>query len=347
MNVLLLAALLAAAPAAQTPAAQTPGAPPPAAASGSAPAFEQAPAPARPATPAAPQAIRLAAPGLSAVNLSTQEADFFNDYFSQRLAQQGAIRVTTKSEVAALLGFERQRQLLGCTEQSAECLAEISGALGVDGLVLGSVGKFGERYGVNLKIVDATTGQPLAGYSDQVESSQEVLAFLSRTATTLARELKRSRGMAVEEEVAAAAPLPRNVIRFTTPVLSVEYDRRLADTLLLGGRVGFPVGVALGEGTAGALEAALVLRYEPEVQGPIGFGLMGGVGGHIAVNEETGTVDGGLHSGLVGLVGIEVALFRWLRVGVEGRIPFGEGEGVWLDGAPFLLYPQLGVALNF
>src|SRR5689334_21368477 len=52
---------------------------------------------------------------------------------SSLLASEAARRsdraVTSGSQIRAMVGFDRQRQLLGCND--ASCLAEIGGALGV------------------------------------------------------------------------------------------------------------------------------------------------------------------------------------------------------------------------
>ncbi len=63
-------------------------------------------------------------------------------------------------DIAAIMGFEKQRDLVGCGD--TECLVEIGGALGVDRLVVGHVGKVGHTFVVNIKlisIVDARTEQ--------------------------------------------------------------------------------------------------------------------------------------------------------------------------------------------
>lgn len=69
--------------------------------------------------------VRLAAPAWRAVNVSETEAEFFANHFAQRLAKLG-YSVTTRSELAELIGMERQRQLLGCSDaDAANCIAEL------------------------------------------------------------------------------------------------------------------------------------------------------------------------------------------------------------------------------
>ncbi len=157
----------------------------------SAPTEPAAPKPA-PAEAPRPRAITLAAPGFSTVNVTPEMATFLNDHFAQQLTLQG-LRVITSNEVQALVGLERQKQLLGCTEQDASCMAEVANALGADGLVTASVGKFGDSYQVNTKIIGAD-GKPLTVSASRVTGDTAVLDELTRVARAASSELKSRLG---------------------------------------------------------------------------------------------------------------------------------------------------------
>src|SRR3990172_8953663 len=75
--------------------------------------------------------IKVATMRLNLLDSSESWADFYTGYFADRLIDQG-LEVTSPRELTALLGLERQRQLLGCEDDSS-CLIEIAGAIGVDG----------------------------------------------------------------------------------------------------------------------------------------------------------------------------------------------------------------------
>lgn len=60
--------------------------------------------------------------------------------------------VLARSELRALLNFETERQLAGCTDES--CLAELGDALGVDRLVMGSLSKLEGHTVLALRLVD-------------------------------------------------------------------------------------------------------------------------------------------------------------------------------------------------
>ena len=68
--------------------------------------------------------------------------------------------VVGSSDLRALLGVEKQRQLLGCTEGS--CLADIAGALGARYLLVGSVGRVVKSNRIDLKIIDTRRATALA-----------------------------------------------------------------------------------------------------------------------------------------------------------------------------------------
>jgi hypothetical protein len=70
----------------------------------------------------------------------------------------GEFRVIGKSDVDAVLGFEKQTDLLGCTDTS--CFAELGGASGVDMLVDVQVGESGASWAVTMKLIDVKQGEP-------------------------------------------------------------------------------------------------------------------------------------------------------------------------------------------
>ena len=290
--------------------------------------------------------LKLAAPGLSGVNVSAEEADFFNEYFAEKLSARGGIKITTASEVRAVLGLERQKQLLGCDEDSA-CLTEIANALGVDGIVMGSVARFGDRYGINLKVIDATTSEKLGAESAQVDSAGGVLPYLEAAAVRIARDLKRSAVVtetalepadreaaraereAVRKRVAQESAVEsenkalrqaaaRNMIRVDIPLISVGYEYRVLDYLRVGGRLRFNGGFHGGPYGESAFavggDFSALVRYEPFMARPVGFSLHGGlaVGSYVWVGDDNNYQDN------VGpVLGAELILGRVWRVGAE------------------------------
>lgn len=62
------------------------------------------------------------------------------------------------ADVAAMLGVERQRQLMGCAEAGDSCAAELGGALGTRWLITGVVSSAGNRQRIDLKLLDSNKG---------------------------------------------------------------------------------------------------------------------------------------------------------------------------------------------
>lgn len=177
---------------------------------------------------AAPPPVKLAAPGLSYVNVPEKKGRFFSDYFAQQLSLQG-LSVTTASEIGALLGFERQRQLMGCSEEEASnCVAELAGALGADGLITGSIAKFKAGYTVSLKILAADNGRSVALAADTVRDEDALLEWLRDTAKKFAPLANEELGHTAPPPTMAVSPVdveapaqPRAGFRRTAGLLSL------------------------------------------------------------------------------------------------------------------------------
>ena len=87
-------------------------------------------------------------------------------YLTQIIAKEVADRTgaapLVSADIAAMLGFEKKKQMLGCSEEDSSCLAEITGALGVQRVVATSVAASGGRYLVTMSLIDSQKARPLA-----------------------------------------------------------------------------------------------------------------------------------------------------------------------------------------
>ncbi len=111
---------------------------------------------------------KLAAPGLTGLDVPPDALAFYNEHLSLGLTRRG-LEVRTAKQIEAVVGLERQRELLGCSD--ASCMAEIASALGVDAMVIGEIGKFGEEYQVHIKVVSSADARLLASYSKRVAAA--------------------------------------------------------------------------------------------------------------------------------------------------------------------------------
>jgi hypothetical protein len=130
--------------------------------------------------PAPPVKTKVAVLALEAgPGVDPKIAELVSQTFVATLQQRRDFQVMSSKDVETALGFERQRQLLGCSQGS--CLAELGGALGVDYLVKGSLGHLGgsllfnaDALNMRTNLVEQRFSQRLRGSSD--EAFLDVLA---------------------------------------------------------------------------------------------------------------------------------------------------------------------------
>jgi hypothetical protein len=150
---------------------------------------------------AAGQAPKLASPGLLGLNLDEKSTTYYSEQFAQQLAVRG-MQVISQREIATLLGIERQKQLLGCGDDSASCLAELGNALGADATISGSLGKFGTSYQLDLKILSSRDGTSWAVHSARVEGEVALLEELKRAARAISPKIYGKLGRTPPAEAA-------------------------------------------------------------------------------------------------------------------------------------------------
>ncbi len=107
-------------------------------------------------------------------------ARLLGDALAGELRRRPGVSVLTQSDVAALLGLEKTRQMLGCSDSG--CMAEIGGALGADRIVHGSLGRVGESLVVNLSALDPKRGRAAASVSERLRRAGDE-AFLDALPT--------------------------------------------------------------------------------------------------------------------------------------------------------------------
>ena len=178
----------------------------------------------------------LASPEFTTLNVSAEVATFCNEHLAQNFASRG-VQVTTARQITAAIGLERQKQLLGCDEAASSCIAELASALGVDGMVLGELGKLGSKYQLNLRVTKSSTGAVLATWSRAVAREDDLLDALSDAAEALAPKILAAFGK-------APAPAP-----------SVTRHWPLAPTLIAAG---LAVASGVSFGIAAATHGRLV-----------------------------------------------------------------------------------------
>lgn len=109
--------------------------------------------------------------------------------FTSELTRTREVSVTTQRDVAQIIGLERQKALMGCAEDATSCTSELAGALGVDGMLTGSVTRTPGGYLLSLKVLKVTDGSPWASASERLESEGQLLDVLDPIAARFVGEL--------------------------------------------------------------------------------------------------------------------------------------------------------------
>lgn len=89
------------------------------------------------------------------------------------VAGTGRFEVMNEGEMTAVLGFEQKKQLLGCSDGA--CLAELGGALGCDYLLVGTMGRFGSAFRLDLGIVEVRKSRSTVRLGANVPSAEALV----------------------------------------------------------------------------------------------------------------------------------------------------------------------------
>jgi len=120
------------------------------------PADTQPLPPATPLPPLPPLRCKLAVFDLQhGEGYSEKTAIALSDVVTAEVARHSTCSVLSRTEIRSILSFEAEKQLLGCDDES--CLAELAGALGVDFLISGSLGKVGDSTVLTLRNINLRT----------------------------------------------------------------------------------------------------------------------------------------------------------------------------------------------
>lgn len=98
----------------------------------------------------------------------------FTESVTAEVAARGIFDVVSTQEVQTVVGVERQRQLMGCSDDAQSCLAELAGALGAEFVLSGSLARIGESYQLSLQTLDSRKAQPI-GRAVRIADSLDAL----------------------------------------------------------------------------------------------------------------------------------------------------------------------------
>lgn len=129
--------------------------------------------------------VELASTGLRSTTENAPVARSLGNTLAQRMTETGFVKVTTPDDVAAVVGLERQRSLLGCAENA--CIAELAGALGVKALVSGELSKLGDVFQLTVKVLDAQSAATIFSSLERHSGEAALLSAVDRLAAAASR----------------------------------------------------------------------------------------------------------------------------------------------------------------
>jgi hypothetical protein len=98
-------------------------------------------------------------------------------------AARGDVQVTSGADLRGLIGFDRERQLLGCTETS--CMTEIAGSLGVEYLLFSEASKVGDVWLLSMTLLDSRKALAVSRITRRASSLNELVPLAGEALATV------------------------------------------------------------------------------------------------------------------------------------------------------------------
>lgn len=157
-----------------------------------------------------PPSVLVRPPAADEIDPSVAEA--LGEVFSEQLDRSRAFRsVLSTRDVTAMLRHEQEKQLFGCDDTSASCLAEIGGAMGADQIALLEVKRLGRTYIVGARLIDLRTATVRFRQTATIQALEAAVPIVQELAQKLANGsrsglgTKESEAMALSETARVAA----------------------------------------------------------------------------------------------------------------------------------------------
>lgn len=139
---------------------------------------------------------------LDARGLTTEEAQVMTEMLGSELLQTGAFRVMERSQMDKILA-EQGFQKSGACDNS-QCAVEMGQLLGIERMVVGSIGKVGRTFLVSVRMVNVGSGEIMRSVSRTTTS--DVDDILTRMLPIVAGELASNPVATVRHPLLPPAP---------------------------------------------------------------------------------------------------------------------------------------------
>ena len=135
---------------------------------------------------------RLAVMPFKSVGTSDGFVEGLTETFATEVANTEVFDVVSPRQVAAVLAYEKRKELLGsCVED--DCYLQVARLVKADHLIGGSVAQVDQRLVLNVVLIDATKGKALARRKSTRPSAAGLLADIKSTAIVLLQPLLGAR----------------------------------------------------------------------------------------------------------------------------------------------------------
>lgn len=128
------------------------------------------------------------------------------ELFSSALADPDVLDVITARDVAAMLQYERTRQLAGCADTDTSCLAELFGGLGMELLATASIGRVGESFVISARLMDVRKSTSVYRKSLTVAGSEKLAGALEQLGREMRDAYRGTIGKAARGTSSSSAP---------------------------------------------------------------------------------------------------------------------------------------------
>jgi len=150
----------------------------------------------------APERTKVAVLDVRAVGVDPAKVEPLSALVASEVARREDLSVVAGTDLRALVGFEKQREALGCND--ASCLADVGGALGVRYLVATEVAVFAGAWLLTFSLVDVPRAAPVRRLTRQAASETDVLSAAADGVAELVRALPRAEATDVPSGTARA-----------------------------------------------------------------------------------------------------------------------------------------------
>lgn len=139
-------------------------------------------------------------------DISDSEAEVFLDYINSHIVELDKYRVIDRTQRENILA-EIKFSFTGCTDE--ECQLEIGRMLAAQLIIVGSLGKVGEQYIINTKVIDVETGETIRTASEKYSSIDDMVNDSQRV-TRLLIDPESTGG---DEDAVSASQTPDHIRR--------------------------------------------------------------------------------------------------------------------------------------